>query len=280
MTKRGPAPVGECVSSRRVVNQHGLRLDDVVAIEEPLEIRVAGETVAVTMRTRGDDAELALGFLFAEGVLRSVADVGAIFHCGRTDEEGYGNSIEVTPAAGAHVVLRRLDSVRRGSVTTSACGVCGRQTIEDLLSACGVIPDRPQIDGAVLANAPSILRATQKVFELTGGVHGAAALDAAGTLLTSAEDVGRHNAVDKVIGALLKQRLVPASEGPGQPAILVVSSRASFELVQKAAMARFSALVAVGAASSLAIDLARRVHLRLLVFTRNGAFVDVTPPEP
>jgi FdhD protein len=262
-----------------VVDRRGHAAEDVLAVEEPLEIRVSGETVAVTMRTPGDDAALALGFLFAEGVLRSLDDVGAVFHCGRPGDEGYANAIEVTPAAGAHVVLRRLDAVRRGSVTTSACGVCGRQTVDDLLEACGTLPVRPHLDDAVLATAPNILRATQRVFELTGGVHGAAVLDSTGALLACAEDVGRHNAVDKVVGALLKRGLVPAGDGPGQPAVLAVSGRASFELVQKATMARLAALVSVSAASSLAVDLARRVGLRLVTFTREGAFVEVAPEQ-
>jgi FdhD protein len=254
-----------------VVDRQGRARDDRVAVEEPLEVRVAGETVAVTMRTPGDDAALALGFLFAEGVLRGLDDVGAIFHCGRPGDDGFENVLEVTPAAGAHVVLKRLDAVRRGTVTSSACGVCGRQSIDDLLALCGPVPTGVLLDDALLARAPELLRATQSLFSETGGVHGAAALDERGAVLASAEDVGRHNAVDKVVGALLKRGLV------GTARVLVVSGRASFELVQKATVARFVALVSVSAASSLAVDLARRVNLRLITFARGGNFVDLTP---
>lgn len=253
-----------------MVDSNGRRRDDTFAVEEPLELRVSGDTLAITMRTPGDDAALALGFLYAEGVITSVADVGALFHCGVPGSEGFENVLEVTPAPGAHVVLRRLDSVRRGTVTTSACGVCGRQTIDDLLAAVGPVA-RVSLDDALLARAPAILRTTQKLFETTGGVHGAAALDTSGNVLASAEDVGRHNAVDKVVGQLLKAGWV------GKAHVLVVSGRASFELVQKAAMARFGALVAVSAASSLAVQLAERIGLRLVTFSRNGAFVDAAP---
>jgi FdhD protein len=256
--------------TRRAGSRGGVSRDDVVAVEEPLDIRVAGETVAVTMRTPGADAELALGFLFAEGVLRGLDDVGSVFHCGRQDEDGYGNAIEVTPAPGAHVVLRRVDAARRGTLTTSACGICGRQTIDDLLEQCGPVPAFAPLPRAVLVRGPELLRARQATFDATGGVHAAAVLSRDGAVLSSAEDVGRHNAVDKAIGALLRERRIPATREPGGPEVLVVSGRASFEIVQKAAVARLAAVVSVSAASSLAIDLAARCGLVLGAFTRDG----------
>lgn len=257
--------------TRRAVHREGRPGHDAVAVEEPLDIRVAGETVAVTMRTPGDDAALALGFLFSEGVLTGLDDVGQVFHCGRADEDGYGNAIEVTPAPGAHVVLRRVDAARRGTLTTAACGICGRQSIDDLVAQCGPVPAFAPLPRALLARAPLLLRAAQPTFEATGGVHAAALLSRDGQVLATAEDVGRHNAVDKVVGALLRERRLPASRGPGAPEVLVVSGRASFEIVQKAAVARLAAVVAVSAASSLAIDLAGRAGLVLAAFARNDA---------
>jgi FdhD protein len=256
--------------TQRAASRRGLAQDDAVAVEEPLDIRVAGETVAVTMRTPGADGDLALGFLLAEGVLQRVDDVGQVFHCGRADEPGYGNAIEVTPAPGAHEVLKRVDAARRGTLTTAACGVCGRQGIDDLLERCGPVPPYSALPRGLLANAPLLLRPLQHTFEATGGVHAAAVLSRDGTVLAWAEDIGRHNAVDKALGALLRRRLVPASRTPGAPEVLVVSGRASFEIVQKAAVARLAAVVSVSAASSLAIDLAARTGLVLTAFTRGG----------
>jgi FdhD protein len=257
--------------TRRPVVNGGAVAHDSVAVEEPLDIRVASETVAVTMRTPGADYELALGFLFAEGVLRSLDDVGAVAYCGRADEEGYGNAIEVTPAPGAHRVLRRIDAARRGTLTIAACGICGRQSIDDLLAQCGPVPSFAPLPRALLARAPALLRGAQPTFDATGGVHAAAVLSRDGTLLASAEDVGRHNAVDKAVGSLLRARKIPAQREPGGPEVLVVSGRASFEIVQKATVARLAAVVSVSAASSLAIDLAHRSGLVLGAFARNGA---------
>jgi FdhD protein len=246
--------------------------DDRVAVEEPLEIRVAGDTIAVTMRTPGDDVRLALGFLLAEGIIKSAADVGTAAHCGRPGDEGYGNIIDVTPASGVVLHLEKLDATRRGTLTTSACGVCGRKSVDDLVALAGTVADGPAVPHAVIARAPELLRHVQPNFALTGGVHAAAVLTADGEIVSSAEDVGRHNAVDKAIGALLQAGRVPARRGDGEPAVLLVSGRASFELVQKAAMARLAAVASVSAASSLAIDLAERVGLTLASFTRSGAF--------
>lgn len=269
---------GDATTRRPVLQRDGRRALDDIAVEEPLELRVSGETVAVTLRTPGADIELGLGFLYSEGLIRSAADVSCARHCGRTDEEGYGNLLEVTPAPGALSVYRRLDAVKRLTVTTSACGLCGRKTIDDLLAACGPFAAGAQLRREVVARGPELLRAVQPNFAKTGAMHGAAILSAEGLVLSSAEDVGRHNAVDKAVGALLRQDLLRA-DAPHPPAILVVSGRAGFDVVQKAAMARLPCVVSVSAATSLAIDLAQRLGQTLVGFARNGTFTSYTHAE-
>jgi FdhD protein len=239
---------------------------DLVAVEEPLEIRVAGEPVAVLMRTPGDDHRLALGFLFGEGVLSSASDVTAVYHCGRPDEEGYGNAIELAPASGARIDWEKLDVSRRGFVASSACGVCGRQAVEDLVT--GLVPPDPvaPLPASAIADAVERLREHQPAFDVTGGTHVAALWTGEGTLLAAHEDVGRHNAVDKVVGALLLAR-AEGSASAGA-ALLTVSSRAGLEIVQKAARARIPIVASVSAPTSLAIELARAAGLTLAAFVR------------
>jgi FdhD protein len=246
--------------------------DDAVAVEEPLEIRIAGDAVAVTMRTPGDDGDLALGFLFAEGIVESAADVGAVAHCGRPGDEGFGNVVEVTPGAGAVLEWERVDATRRGTITTSACGVCGRRSIDDLLALCQPLPPGPCVSRAAVLRAIEEMRTAQELFERTGGTHAAAAHAAGGERLAAREDVGRHNAVDKVVGALLRERLVGrgAEAGPRRPAVLAVSGRASFEIIQKAARARIPVVASVSAPTSLAVDLSVRAGLTLAGFVRGG----------
>lgn len=258
--------------------------DDELAVEEPLEIRVHGDPLATTMRTPGEDRQLALGFLFAEGILRSRDDVSAVFHCGHPGEEGYGNVIEVTPTPGARV--ERSAATRRGTLTTSACGVCGRRSVEDLVAACGRVGfEDLRIPAERVAGAPETLRRAQANFSRTGGVHAAAALSLDGTPLACFEDVGRHNAVDKVVGALLLENRVgtpfssPHVEDAQRAAILVVSGRASFEIIQKAAVARIPIVASVSAASSLAVDLARRTGVTLATFVREGRLNLFSHPE-
>jgi len=252
------------VVTRSTHRADGVAAEDQVAIEEPLQIRVASEAVSVTMRTPGDDAKLAVGFLFSEGIVRSAADVGTVSHCGRPGDEGYGNVIEVTAASGANLPLERAEAARRGTLTTAACGVCGRRQIDDLLSQVPVLEGGASVSTRLL-NADA-LTALQQNFAKTGGVHAAAALDYNGKLLASYEDVGRHNAVDKVVGDLvLSGRL-------GKAAVLLVSGRSSFEIVQKAAMAKVPVVASVSAASSLAIDLAQRAGITLVAFVRGGRF--------
>ena len=240
--------------------------DDVVA-EEPLEIRAQGETLAITMRTPGADRELAVGFLFAEGVIGSRDEVGRVAHCGRPDQEGYGNTIDVVPGPGVSLDIERLSATRRGTLTTAACGVCGRRTVDDVIARCAPLPvGRATIAAASILAAVESLRARQPNFARTGGIHGAALHDAQGNVLAAFEDIGRHNAVDKTVGALLLAGRIPGTEA----ALLVVSGRASYEVVQKASAARVPVVASVSAASSLAIDLARAAGITLCGFVRKG----------
>lgn len=236
---------------------------DELAVEAPLEIRIAGEPLATTMRTPGDDPALALGFLFAEGIVESARAIGTIAHCGSPAEEGYGNVIEVTPGPGVVLDPERTGASRRGTLVTASCGVCGRASIDDLLARLPEAPAR-SLSLSLLASAPEALASDQPGFARTGAVHAAAVLTADGTLLALAEDVGRHNAVDKVIGRLLTSERLP------EAAVLVVSGRTSFEIVQKAAVAGLSAVVAVSGPTTLAVDLADRAGLVLAGFARAG----------
>jgi len=248
------------------------RVDD-VAVEEPLEIRVDGEPLAVTMRTPGHDRHLAVGFLFGESVIESLADVGTVAHCGRPGEEGFGNAIDVISGPGVTLDATRLEGTRRGTLTTASCGVCGRRSIDDLLERIGPVRREPALDREVLTASPDALRERQRAFERTGGLHAALALAADGAPLAHAEDVGRHNAVDKTIGRLLYDDVLEDA------AILVVSGRISFEIVQKAATARVPAIVAVSAPTSLAVDLAIRADITLCGFARDGAMNVYARPD-
>lgn len=257
--------------------------DDSVAIEEPLEIRIAGDTVALTMRTPGDDTDLALGFLFAEGIISGAADVSSVAHCGRLGAEGYGNAVDVVASPGVVFATERLEATRRGTLTTSACGVCGRRTIDDLLATCSPLAPGPVLGASVICGAVAALRETQSTFARTGGTHAAAAYSAGAERLATSEDVGRHNAVDKVVGALLRKGLVGArSRGEPAapaPALLVVSGRTSFELVQKATRAGIRILASVSAPTTLAVDLASTAGLTLAGFVRGDALNLYSHPE-
>ncbi|HEX8441397.1 formate dehydrogenase accessory sulfurtransferase FdhD [Archangium sp.] len=256
---------------------------DTVAIEEPLDIRISGDTLAITMRTPGADRFLVTGFLFAEGLIHSAEDLGALAHCGRPGEEGYGNIVEVTPAPGLVIDLEKVGATKRGTLTTASCGVCGRRSVDDLMASCTPVPPGPALAASVLARATEHLRTLQPNFARTGGVHAAAALDERGEVLAAFEDVGRHNAVDKVVGALLLQhglRSARASRpSTSRATVLVVSGRVSFEIIQKATVARVPVVASVSAASALAIDLAERAGLTLATFVRDGRFNLYTHPE-
>jgi FdhD protein len=244
---------------------------DFLAGEEPLGIRVDGTALTMTMRTPGDDLELAAGFLVSEAVIRSPADIAEIklcdgTSCGHADHdgashEGMGNIADVTLAAGVELA----PGARRNFLTTSACGICGKTSIEDIcvLPHAPLAEDTARFAPDMLAALPDRLRDAQRVFSRTGGLHAAGLFTAGGELIAIREDVGRHNAVDKVVGwALLEDRL------PLAGCVLLVSGRASFELVQKAVLAGIPLLAAVSAPSSLAVDLAEEAGLTLVGFLR------------
>jgi FdhD protein len=242
---------------------------DVLAVEEPLEIQLDAttgdqsvrRTISVTMRTPGHDAELAVGFLFTEGIVRERSQIE---HVGPCDPSG--NVIRVRLASDADVDLARLE---RHFYTTSSCGVCGKTSIDALqtTSRYPLPPCEPVIDAELIHRLPRALRDAQEVFDRTGGLHASALFDTGGRLRSLREDVGRHNALDKVIGAELLAGRLPAHDR-----LLVVSGRASFELVQKAVMAGIPILVAVGAPSSLAVQLATCTGMTLVGFARDGRF--------
>jgi len=259
----------EVVRSR--ADTGSVRCPDAVVVEEPLEIRVDGETIATTMRTPGQDAELTLGFLFAEGMIAGAGDVGSVAHCGRAGEEGRGNVIDVRSAGGHRIDVERVLEGRRWAPTSSACGVCGRRTVEDLLARVPRAPSR-SVDVELAARAVAELGASQPAFARTGGLHAAAIRGADGALLAAAEDVGRHNAVDKAVGSLLARGLLGRGQLGPPPAVLAVSGRSSFEIVQKAAMAGIACIASVSAPSSLAIDLAREAGIVLLGFVRGDGW--------
>ncbi|MBI2376813.1 MAG: formate dehydrogenase accessory sulfurtransferase FdhD [Deltaproteobacteria bacterium] len=237
------------------------RLDphhDEVAAEEPLEIRVDGEPLSVVMRTPGHDAELALGLLVSEGIVRRAEDIGEIEHCA---EEEADNVVNVVLSSSAD--RRGIESARRLLVTSSSCGLCGKTTLESLSLKHARFDDVPELDVGTLAKLPEQLARLQPGFLRSGGLHAAAIFDEAHARIVAREDVGRHNAVDKCVGALVLTELLPVPR-----ATLVVSGRVSFEIVQKAIAARIQTVVAVSAPSSLAVEVARAMNLGLVAFAR------------
>ena len=253
---------------------------DLLAAEEPLGIRIGGQAVTLTMRTPGDDLDLVAGFLVSEGIARSAADIADMRicsgeRCGHDhddDHEDLGNVADVTLAPGN--VLR--DGQRRNFLTSSACGVCGKTSIAEL-SVPGnydLSRDAARVTPEVLAGLPDALRAAQRVFDRTGGLHAAGLFTAAGDLLAVREDVGRHNAVDKIVGWALRAGRLPLSG-----CVLLVSGRASFELVQKAVLAGIPVLAAVSAPSSLAAELAADSGLTLVGFLRGTSMNVYTGAE-
>lgn len=253
---------------------------DLLAVEEPLEIRVGwgpagarqARALSITMRTPGDDLDLAVGFLFTEGIVRRPGDVWEARHCGLRDGAITSNTVLVELREDLPVDLKRLE---RHFYTTSSCGVCGKTSLE-AVAATGLpeLAEGPVMHPSVLPHLPDRLREAQAVFDHTGGLHAAGLFDRQGALLAHAEDVGRHNAMDKLVGHHLRQGLADLSDG-----IVVWSGRASFELVQKALMARVGLVAAVGAPSSLAVSLAAAHGMTLLGFVRHGRFNVYTRPD-
>jgi FdhD protein len=241
--------------------------DEAAVTEEPLEIRLHGRPFAVIMRTPGADRELAAGFLFSEGVIASGAEIGAVEHCRHPDHPDVHNIVDVYLLGDAAAAIDAHLDERRRVLTTSSCGLCGRTTIESLRVRASPLSVDWEMDAEIAASLPDRLRGRQAVFDETGGLHAAALFTAAGECHEAAEDVGRHNAVDKIVGSMLMQDRLPLA-----PFALAVSGRASYEIVQKAWVAGLGLVCAVSAPSSLAIELAREAGITLLGFVRDGGF--------
>ncbi|GAA2411817.1 formate dehydrogenase accessory sulfurtransferase FdhD [Streptomyces glaucosporus] len=277
--------MGRVTERRRVVRVRDGAVSerpDTLVAEEPLEIRLNGEPLAVTMRTPGDDFALAAGFLVSEGVLGSPKELANIVYCAGATEQADGttrnsyNVVDVRLAQGVPVPEATLGRLERSVYTSSSCGLCGKTSLDAVRTTtrwplAGGAPVR--VDPAVLSALPDRLRAAQKVFDRTGGLHAAGLFTPDGELLDLREDVGRHNAVDKLVGRALTDGRLPLSE-----TVLLVSGRASFELAQKAVMAGIPVLAAVSAPSSLAVDLAAEAGLTLVGFLR-GASMNVYAGE-
>ena len=247
---------------------------DRAATEEPLEVRLHNKPFAVIMRTPGADRELAAGFLLAEGVLKSADDLGTLEYCTDPGAEHPENIINASLMNGSADALDRLLADRRNVTTNSSCGMCGRLTIDSLRADAPALVVPWTIPSDTLIEIPGRLRSAQSVFEETGGIHAAGLFTREGSLETVAEDVGRHNAVDKVIGRMLIQERLPLSGY-----LLFVSGRTSFEIVQKAFLAGIPVVAAVSAPTSLAIDLAEECGITLIGFLRGSSFNIYSHPE-
>ncbi len=246
---------------------------DLVAVEEPLEIRIGYGPLhdrqqirlAVTMRTPGNDFELVLGFLFTEGILTSYDEVESIKYCldgGKAEEKDNVVRVELKPETEFD-----QSKLNRNFYVSSSCGVCGKSSIDSVYTKCSLITDSFVVSSALLHSLPAKTREAQLVFEYTGGIHASALFDVDGNLKMLREDVGRHNALDKIVGASLIKGEVPMTN-----TVLLLSGRASFELIQKAAMAGIPFVMAVGSPSSLAIELAKKTNMTLLGFVRDQRF--------
>ena len=272
-----PARAGTVTRTRLTAVELGdgrRRTADALATEEPLEIRVDSpgleqRRVAVTMRTPGHDFELAAGFLYTEGIVSGRADVRTVRYCDVPREEQQYNVVTVD--------LRRPydpELLQRNFYTTSSCGVCGKASLDSISVRCAPVAEGPEVSESVVVALPDRLREAQRVFDRTGGLHAAGLFDPAGTLLELREDVGRHNAVDKLVGRALLAGELPLSER-----VLMVSGRLSFEIVQKAAVAGIPIVCAVSAPSSLAVDAGRRFGMTLVGFLRGSRFNIYTNAE-
>jgi FdhD protein len=270
------------VAIDRVASHARVATDDAVAVEEPLEIRLAyrgpdgrrtEQSISVTMRTPGEDAELAAGFLFTEGIVGARSDIVSIGPCGPPAANGLTNVVRVELATGVAVDLNRLE---RHFYTSSSCGVCGKSSLEAVAvqGRYDIHSTTQQIGADRLGALPEGLRGQQAAFDATGGLHASGLFDMDGKVIFAREDVGRHNALDKLIGHALLQDLLPLSAYG-----IVVSGRASFELLQKAMMAGVPTVAAVGAPSSLAVDLAREFGITLVGFLKAGQFNVYSRPD-
>ncbi|MFK8030106.1 MAG: formate dehydrogenase accessory sulfurtransferase FdhD [Gammaproteobacteria bacterium] len=256
------------------------RHDD-VATEEPMEVRLRHQvdgkwserSISITMRTPGNDAELAVGFLFTEGIIREAAQVDHVEHCGPANAEGLRNVVKVTLSEGVDVDVGKL---MRNFYTTSSCGVCGKTSLEalNIESRFDIADTGPLLAASALSAAPDKLRELQQLFDATGGIHASGLLESDGELVAVREDVGRHNALDKLIGQALQKGHLPLTKSA-----VILSGRASFELLQKSLMAGVPIVAAVGAPSSLAIECAEANNMTLVGFLRGQGFNIYSHPE-
>jgi FdhD protein len=260
---------------QRIRSASAFDSEDALAVEEPLEIRLGysldgkrvSRSVSITMRTPGDDLDLAAGFLFTESIIQCREQIASIRHCGRpVGELKLQNVVRVELTPEVEIDLGRL---QRHFYTSSSCGVCGKTSLEalELVGDPAPLNDLLRVPVEIIHRLPTALRAAQSVFDRTGGLHAAAIFDVDANLLLLREDVGRHNALDKLIGAQLREGRLPVADR-----LLLLSGRASFELIQKSLVARIPLIAAVGAPSSLAVELARRYNITLLGFVRDDRF--------
>ena len=260
---------------RKVARWHDCRaslVEDELVVEEPIEIRVGGHSLIVLMRTPGQDFELAAGFLYTEDIVQSGDDIGTIAYCEDAEQADLQNIINVNLTNGWDAESQ--DGWQRNFHANASCGLCGKMTIESVRQAIPPIESQLRIDPETVYTLNDLLRSAQSVFEATGGLHAAGLFTAGGELLISREDIGRHNAVDKVIGQALLTEMLPLDNH-----ILMVSGRASFEIVQKALFARIPVVVAVSAGSTLAVDLAQENGMALIGFTRGNRMTVYSCPE-
>ena len=247
-------------------------VEDELVVEEPIEIRVGDQSLIVVMRTPGQDFELAAGFLYTEGIINSFQDIGTIAYCEDVEQPDLQNIINVNLTNGWDAESE--DGWQRNFHANASCGLCGKMTIESVRQAIPPIESQLRINPEIVYMLNDQLRSAQSVFEATGGLHAAGLFTAGGELLIIREDIGRHNAVDKVIGQALLADMFPLDNH-----VLMVSGRASFEIVQKALFARISVVVAVSAGSTLAVDLAQESGMALIGFTRGNRMTVYSCPE-
>ena len=249
---------------RRIQAARAKGMQDTLVVEEPLEIRIVGRPLTVTMRTPGDDFDLAMGFLVTEGIVHAAAQVETLRYCAGAEDDGHNTYNVLDVVLDAAVSLPDL-TLERNFYATSSCGVCGKASIEalDVRATWSLTDDDVTVPATALSAMPDTLRAAQRVFDRTGGLHAAGLFSPDGELLCLREDVGRHNAVDKVVGWALREDRLPL-----RGTVLLVSGRASFELTQKALLAGIPVLAAVSAPSTLAVDLAERSGMALVGFLR------------
>jgi len=273
-----PRPTAPDIQIRRWEAGHWSDAPDAVVMEEPLQLLLDGEPLSVVMRTPGADIELVVGLLFAEGIVRSVDDVRELRISAESGESDAAVRVDASIVDSNQVDVQlartRRRKPERSMLSSSACGVCGAVMIEDLRRDLAVLPAGPSVDAAILPGLVERLRASQGVFDRTRGLHGAGLFDPGGQPMCMREDVGRHNAVDKVVGRMLLDGRLPARES-----ILVVSGRAGYEIVQKSITAGIPVVAAVGAPSSLAVALSRDFNQTLVGFLRGERFNVYAAPE-